>query len=472
MWYPKSHAAAKSNRRGPMVMNGVRHPLNCTRFVLLFFLFVVGEGLSTGRRTFGGIITPANPNLVVAVFEGKETVNSSRPGEPMRAYVYYDKTVPLSYTASPGHTDVYRFESGVNMGLGVSSSSGSYRSPPGTEIRMYADHPQLQYYPDAGKWVDSFRAIGPGYSSGISLSGTHFPQGYLPAAIPAFDPTDPYSFLLVPHTARGSINTSRAMTANDILGGSLQALPSGPTMNMQFEPFGGAMSLRDAAILLGYNHFNYAQVVQVHGVDDQEWLMSDANGNKLKRFFDHPPGGYFWGLGSSREYVPADAYPFYYDYTANESPLNWQTDYSFVFQDTPGWELLDRSQDKYFSFTTMLVGVKEWPQGSTPQWHVLDSFSWKSDYTRAGAGGVFKSVDILDPMAYSGGIFDVSHTGTGKLSNSIIDLIHAHGGSVISDQQAQVVPEPSSLLIWVISMLSLAGLRAKAMRVTLRTRLA
>jgi hypothetical protein len=426
-------------------------------------------------------VTPHNPNLVTGFFEGVVRDNYPGAGDPMRAFLYYDKTVANTGTI-PQCCNLYEFTSGTNMGMGVVSRNTQdkpkvevFRAPPGTAMNISTQH-------DGGDTAYAVRAYaiaGERAFTGIALDLTSFPSGSLPPSVPA---SSEFSNIRIPapdftDLQRASIATTRALSVEDIFKDAITAVADGPYIAAGFAPFGGAMSLKDAALLLGVDHFNWLQTVS--GPGNVEIQVRDIP--NIGQLGDPPystaPGTLVSStrptidpvqLGSGNEalvfrvdgselkdlsYVPVetppyvDSLPYYLDefnVASNGHVSKYTTDFDLLFEDrprVPDWVLSGTNgvaaPNYFLSFTTTVVGVDS--DGEVVHFNVPGaSFRWKSN-----------TAYLIDPEDTTGGAGRIVYLRT--LSTDYAPDISSGG---VFDVELIGVPEPSFVTLVMIALFS------------------
>ncbi|MEG4317809.1 MULTISPECIES: PEP-CTERM sorting domain-containing protein [unclassified Microcoleus] len=261
------------------------------------------------------------------------------------------------------------------------------------------------------------------------------------------------------------------------------------------------IELGTLAKALGYEYFNYLQIIS--GVPESETWW-DGNGKRVVdkgkittskgtgAFFDLLPGGnliYTYDqsnlnqgeqllinktqlspeiieiLKNNGHWVKADTQPFYNDVPGygGKQPGNWGTYeehadlYNVSMEDTPFSGT--NPNNHYRLFHTLLVGVKD--KGKT--FHLLEGLSkhWSSNTTcysglgRSCTGGISGGPSELLPEFTTGGIEILDDSVTfDELPDDVIALLTSSGGKLINtdgseyirNQDAEAVPEPSSIL--------------------------
>jgi len=209
-------------------------------------------------------------------------------------------------------------------------------------------------------------------------------------------------------------------------------------------------TLKQAAYLLGYKHFNWLQVV----IRNPPGLtFKTASGDPLPNapFVDPLPGGF--------DYLWADDLLYYWDESEKpwysllpyspENQLSYNTRDSFpsalVFWDQP--VRVAYPPGDFSRFATHLVGVK-----SDINWSLLATQFWSSDYTYSHGGGVLRGTPEDYPEA-TGGVFDLQDVSINNLPDSYKRFLVSLGADNISVDSP--VPEPSALSLLLVGWLSL-----------------
>ena len=228
---------------------------------------------------------------------------------------------------------------------------------------------------------------------------------------------------------------------SEVVADSVELSPGGNFMFATFSPNFG-FTLNEAAILGGFDHFNWFQVV----LEYPGFLIDHAGLPVFAPFVDPPPGGFI--------NQPADYLPFYWD--EGDDPRldpelllesNISLDRILEFSDFPGNTFVIPSIN-HMSFITTLVGVL--PDGS---WMSFDSFSWESDYNPifdTGGLGLSRNIEPFPPDAGTGGIKDVQRLMPSEIPPEVVQIWSDSGW--IGHGLVTVV-EPSTLQIFLATLL-------------------
>ncbi|MEM8673749.1 MAG: hypothetical protein AAGF83_07735 [Cyanobacteria bacterium P01_G01_bin.67] len=135
---------------------------------------------------------------------------------------------------------------------------------------------------------------------------------------------------------------------------------------------GQSINLDQLASSLGYDHFNWANYVEL-----DPYGIVDRQGQQLNTPYNDPPqGGY--------RYDAADKLPFYWDVVRCDrckSRHHFQharnrSQFQLVFEDSPADYRLQPGEAVIF--VTSLVGVKHYDsQQHQSEWEILHTFRWK-----------------------------------------------------------------------------------------------
>jgi len=450
----------------------------CHRTPQLLALAVVTITLGTTLRAHGAFAE----GLTAQVFEGSVKWPSQNDGTRARGYLYYDPTV-LEDLSDYWHLDLYELKAGVTGGfgsvakynLGENAYTHTSQVFPGDPLYIIADHPvspgPSNTFRVTANLYDVYHEDDYIANDVLRIEHTSFPLGSLPGRVPRPGPasteTKPTQYFGLGSkfgqapSSLASINVSRPMTIEDIFKDSITLDPFGPTMFATFAPFGGAMSLQDAARLLGVHHFNWFQTVsgpgnveiQVRDIPDISMFgnppFSSAPGTLLSdakpavdpvisyRGSEHLVVRFDGNELNDVVYMPVnrsttvDEFPYY----LNESDpsvighiSNFTDPFALGFVDTPrapDWVLSGAdgvaAPNYFLSFTTELVGVGF--DGEPVYFDVPGtSFRWKSnavyrDDPDTLTGGIQRAVYLstlptdLAPAISSGGVFDIELVG-------------------------------------------------------------
>lgn len=202
------------------------------------------------------------------------------------------------------------------------------------------------------------------------------------------------------------------------------------TMAATFSPSNG-MSLSEAAKSLGYDHFNWVQVITRY---DSILLGTDFLPIPLPSL-DPPLGG---RLGDS-----ADNLPYYWDEVGGYRDGYHIDDHTIAdqflnFSDQPGIiDPLFGLLDPQMHFTTSLVGVRG---GS--DWVPLYTWEWTSN--RVNGEGIVSSRELPNDLPGSGGVLGYTVLDNPWSVSNEIKSIWFENGAIAA------VPEPSTWLFMII----------------------
>jgi hypothetical protein len=242
------------------------------------------------------------------------------------------------------------------------------------------------------------------------------PQRGTPFLALAVDPMG-----VVPGAVETNNSKSLSAMSSDILGTyngmrSINTAAAGPDIRSSFTPLAGALTLNEAAALLGYNHFNWYQQVTV----------DPFNFGGPPPYTDFPAGGYAAMPALGIPANPADNLPYYLDEPGNVPGLNDYnpadgrggiTDpfvlpggmgdgFTLTFHDMPSEPRLMAGQ--FLSFVTSLVGVQDMlgvGTFATAHFSNQNTFRWDSNYN--GAAGHVTLRGGGDPPGGAGGVFNL-----------------------------------------------------------------
>lgn len=204
------------------------------------------------------------------------------------------------------------------------------------------------------------------------------------------------------------------------------------TMELIFKP-NFDLTLQEAALLGGYDHFNWVSVIR-WAPEDGPYPVMDGVGAVPNgtRDYGRDSAPYYWeespGSGTDPRYVIGNL-------------RNTPDEFTLNFEDTPHGNPFTYDGSVPLDFVTSLVGVK-----NSINWDILDSWEWKSNNNGSG-GGVFDPIHFgtIDPTPWeNGGIFDVKNIPLEDLPADVRKLVIDYGASNVP---AQAVPEPGTLLL-------------------------
>lgn len=228
-----------------------------------------------------------------------------------------------------------------------------------------------------------------------------------------------------------------------------------------YVPVGTQASLHDAARLLGYDHFNWLQVV-VHTpypmplpggkISHVPYIDPPLGGNKYQ-WWDDQVYLYDERMPTLTERLLYNYLPGYHidDYT-DEIPNTLQ------FEDQPSRAF---QPGEFNHYVTHLVGVK-----SAIKWDIIDTFDWFTDYNRrTGAGHVWDATRPEDHPEATGGVYGLrENIALEDLPDSYKRFLVGLGADNIPLSGA--VPEPSALSLLLVGWLSLVVSRRRARSLT------
>ncbi|MBK7954694.1 MAG: hypothetical protein IPK02_12475 [Candidatus Accumulibacter sp.] len=218
----------------------------------------------------------------------------------------------------------------------------------------------------------------------------------------------------------------------------------------------GQASLSEAAALLGFDHFNWLQLVNT------PHPPTDIHGVQLSNvFYDPPPGGYptppIWADNFVYYWNEAIPSPVPANYRSGTYVGDNSTIDTLSFEDLPS---LQYRPGEYTQFTTHLVGVK-----SGNKYSVLSTFSWKSNYYKGdGSGAVFSALvdSMIDYPDSSGGVFDVQENiPLESLPETYREFLVGLGADNI--RLSESVPEPAVASLFLVGGFSLVYFRRRTM---------
>jgi hypothetical protein len=188
---------------------------------------------------------------------------------------------------------------------------------------------------------------------------------------------------------------------------------------------GKKITLKDLAIGLGYDHFNW-----VSYVEKDPYGINDYDGTALSTPYNDPPqGGY--------QYDGADRFPFYWDLTKCpqcQERHHYQNaritqEHELVFEDIPTDYRLQNGES--IEFITHLVGVKNYDsQTEKAEWETLTTFRWKLtniDGDRSIVSLIAKDIQLT------------------ALPTSLLDLMKADGAILPEIDRSNLAPNTSQL---------------------------
>jgi len=187
---------------------------------------------------------------------------------------------------------------------------------------------------------------------------------------------------------------------------------SGAQISTTFQPNFG-FTLAAAASLGGFDHFNWYQIAEIYpGL----FCTTDGSGNirlpVVSPFRDPPNGGcngqladnlpFYWDEGLLSGFdLRANISNVFGDVDCSRTPPNPDNAFILCFQDLPEDKFIGITPfGDYMQFYTSLVGVR-----SDGTWKPLDTFTWKSDYSR-GHGGILAR-NLTPVPGATGSVFDV-----------------------------------------------------------------
>jgi hypothetical protein len=306
----------------------------------------------------------------------------------------------------------------------------------------------------------------------------------LPSSICTYDDTSlPTAYATYTYTVQDtgtglSSNKSTAYQINTYID------PNNPSAIFSLFTPDANLSVTAAAQALGYDHFDWVQVITHEPSCDPLHLWDPATAYPTKGaavvapHLDPPLGGYYeFGFyeemcGSDHCAGPSDNLPYYYDENPNTGdPLLW-----FMYAQTtqheinPGGTLdsdmagglqsshimarfYDEPKDscitgsEYMGFVNTLVGVKTGVGVVPSTYDALNSYVWSSNYN-SRTGGVKRQSSSnweipYDPTA-NGGVFGVAPVDFDSLPDSVRGVMSQNGGQNISSTSPPVQIPPTT----------------------------
>jgi hypothetical protein len=247
---------------------------------------------------------------------------------------------------------------------------------------------------------------------------------------------------------------------------SVEALESGPRIDATFRPAGGALTLAQAATIVGVDHFNWVQTITavpnhwtwVRSGPNQTVVVFFAGGFNYTTLYDPDigspgvsevrtsPFGQFEPIITQD---PPDNYVYYFNdldavnsETAGHRLQDYTTTFQLEFNDTPEFTVGDYNSGESMSFLTQLAGVRAgFPAGITPVvWNgVQSNFTWKSDAVKlaGGTGGGITFGDYTKtfgndpglPPIVAGGVFDLQYNDQILATTTSVASDHSSGST-------------------------------------------
>lgn len=212
-------------------------------------------------------------------------------------------------------------------------------------------------------------------------------------------------------------------------------------------------NLQDAANLGGYDHFNWLQLITRDDFIEScsqpyTSLCLDLTNDKGQlpqvAYEDAPPGGYYYQTSPAGIFPARDSLPWYLDEVFGNPIID-----DFTTVDTLSYRDMPNNPLGYvIDFQTILAGVYANGTGD-----ILDGiegtvFNWRL----TGTGDFVRRDNDLGSL-FNGTIEFLGFEDWDDFPTERIGLIRSLGVGLYSERASRVVPEPASVLLFIIGML-------------------